>query len=124
MVSYESIKTHYKLSDLQLQKECCNGVILALASELTKWRNVLPYLELDKGVMDAIDHECTAEEGKRRELLERWKQSYGYQATYERLINCLLKASRADLVDVVCKELAFSADVGEDIIIYSSCKRF
>ena len=61
--------------------------------------------------MDAIDHECTAEEGKRRELLERWQQSYGYQATYERLINCLLKASRADLADVVCKELAFSVSV-------------
>ena len=110
-VSYESLVRNYNLSERQLQVECSEKVFRVLAKNLTKWRNLEPYLELDKGVLDAIDHESLDEEGKRRELLGRWRESYGPDATCEKLIRCLLNASRADLADAVLKELVASAGI-------------
>lgn len=98
--SYESTVNHFGLAVCQLQAECRDEHLRALASRLNKWRNI--EWQLEKGVLDAISHEPLDEEGKKRKLLERWKEVYGHEATYERLVRCLVESQRIDLADFVC----------------------
>lgn len=99
--SYERTVDHFGLTDRQLSAECPDDHLRLLASRLNKWRNI--DLQLEKGVLDAIDHEPLDEEGKRRKLLERWKEAYGHEATYCRLVRCLVDSQRMDLADLVCE---------------------
>lgn len=92
---------HHSLTTSQLQAVCQDDALRTLAPQMNSWRNV--DLGLEKGVLEAIDHEPLDEEGKRRKLLERWKEMLGHEATYERLIGCLLVSKRTDLADVVCE---------------------
>jgi hypothetical protein len=69
---------------------------------MNRWRNV--DLELESAVVDAIERESsTDEEGKRRKLLERWKEIYGHEATFERLVSSLIASGRADLAGGACE---------------------
>ena len=112
---YESVVDHHcsksNLEKSQLQEKCSENVLVAVASKMTRWRNMEPHLQLDQGVVDDIDKGSYDEEGKKRELLYRWRERYGHKATYEKLIRCLMNASRADLADVVCEEVATCAIV-------------
>lgn len=98
--SYESTVDHFGLTDQQLGAECRDEHLRLLASRLNSWRNI--DFQLEKGVLDAIDHEPLDDEGKRRKLLERWKEAYGHEATYERLVRCLVDSQRMDLAGFVC----------------------
>lgn len=98
--SYESTVNHFGLTDQQLLTECRDEDLRLLASRLNNWRNI--DLQLEKGALDAIDHEPLDEEGKRRKLLERWKETFGHEATYERLVRCFVDSQRMDLAGFVC----------------------
>ena len=100
--TFKSVVDHHGLTGDQLCTVCGDDVLRSLAPRINRWKNV--DLELDSGVVDAIDREGNIdEEGKRRRLLERWKEIYGHEATYERLVRGFLASSRADLADTVCK---------------------
>ena len=103
--TYEKMVEHHGLSSHQLQEPCPDDVLHTLAKKMNRWQNVAVDLELDKIVVDAIEiKQQIDEEGKRRNLLERWKEKFGHAATYERLTRCLVKSERADLADLVCEE--------------------
>ena len=103
---YASLVDRYRLSRRQLETECLYSVDLALANKLTQWRNVAPYLlpRRWKTIVDEIDNAPgpLSVKSKRLELLERWKEIYGSEATHEKLIRALLSAERTDLAEVVC----------------------
>lgn len=103
--TYESTLEHYGLTDTQLKVKCSEYVLRKLASKLDRWREIAIHLKLEKGVTDSVDGEHLNEEGKRYRLLERWTQILGHKATYERLVRCLLEATRADLADIVCEAI-------------------
>ena len=103
--TYESTLEHYGLTDTQLKEKCRECVLRKLASKLDRWREMAIHLKLEKGVTDSVDGERLEEEGKRYRLLERWTQISGHKATYERLVRCLLEATRADLAEFVCETI-------------------
>ena len=59
-------------------------------------KNALEAIQQDKHLDD---------EGRRHELLARWKQVHGSDATHEKLIRALLSAERKDLAEFVCQKL-------------------
>ena len=98
----------YKISEQNLKEKCHSDVRLAVASELTKWRNVAPYLLQERChvAVDAIDCEPNLdEEGKRKKLLERWGEICGSEATHEKLIGALVSAGKTDLAEIVCQAI-------------------
>ena len=102
--TYESTLQFHGLSVEQMKDECCDEVLHALAKKMNRWRNIR--LGVDKGVIEGIENDrSTDDEGKRNKLLERWKQKFGHDATYERMVRALMKSERTDLADVVCEEL-------------------
>ena len=102
--TYDSTLQFHGLSVTQMKDECCEEVLHELAKKMNRWRSI--QLGVDKGVIEGIENDrSTDDEGKRSKLLERWKQKFGHEATYERIVRCLMKSERTDLADVVCEEL-------------------
>ena len=105
MVSYESLVAEFSIPQSKLEEECRENVWRKVSSKFTKWRNAAPHLELDEDVVEAIEGGAHDEEGKRYDLLRRWKQKFAFQGTNEKLIRCLLAAGRADLAEVAALEI-------------------
>ena len=103
--NYAGTVKHHGLSDRDMEKECPDEVIDALAQNMPgDWRT-LP-LGLPAGVVDDIDKDRNAsEERKRQKLLHEWKQKFGYAATCARLARCLIDSGRVALAGLVCKTL-------------------
>lgn len=102
--SYESTLKHHGIAPTEMQRQCSDEVITALAPKMTNWR-AISLVGVDQGKVDAIEKDATDEEGKRRKYLECWKQKLGHKATCERLARGFLQSGRTDLADAVCEEM-------------------
>ena len=103
--TYAGTVKHHGLSDRDMEKECPDEVLNALAEKMTgDWCTLR--LGLKKGVVDDIDKDRHASEvRKRQKLLHEWKETFGHLATYERLVRCLIDSGRVAVADLVCKTL-------------------
>ena len=74
-------------------------MLLKLSKSLDKWKIVGYALEFTSSDIEAIKADNGSEEEKRVELLYRWKQKNGDDATYYNLIAGLHDAERIDIAD-------------------------
>ena len=96
-------------SMMSTAKEICDGVPRSLldslvsdihlsdiASHITEWRELAPYLDLSEvEEKDIVDSYPNLPKLQRREALRKWKESNGNKATYRRLICILCSQDRA-----------------------------
>ena len=82
----------------------CSDEHISSISLFLDWRRVAPHLGLKKPDIDEIESKKTDSE-KRLETLQQWKMKYGYLATYEALVQVLLKVGNADHAERVCQLL-------------------
>ena len=102
--SYEDTLKHHKLTSKELEVKCPEEFLdhIATLTNYDKWRKI--DLGVDKATVEAIKNQNTDDEGKCRDLLERWRQRLGHNATYSRLVRCFIDSRRADLADKACEE--------------------
>ena len=86
-----------------------------IASKITEWRELAPYLDLseveEKDIVDSYpDHPKL----QRREALRKWKESNGSKATYRRLICILCSQGRASTAQSLKELLAQPANTSQD----------
>ena len=99
--SYEKIVSHHGLAKEHMEERITDEVLFQLARKMTRWRSI--DLGLEKSVVDTVERDPnTQEEDKQKKLLERWKEAYGPEATYQRLATSFSDSRRADLADAVC----------------------
>jgi len=68
-----------------------------------KWKSLIPHLKMNAIKAKDIDRQYTEEEEKRRELLFKWREMYGHNATYEVLIEALLEIECLHDAEGICK---------------------
>ena len=102
--SYEDTLRHHKLTGDDLEVKCPEEFLRHVATwtNYEEWRKT--DLGVDKATVEAIKNQTTDDEGKCRDLLERWRQRLGHNATYSRLVRCFIDSRRADLADKVCEK--------------------
>ena len=67
-----------------------------IASKITEWRELAPYLDLSEvEEKDIVDSYPDRPKLQRRQALRKWKESNGNKATYRRLICILCSQGRA-----------------------------
>jgi hypothetical protein len=100
--TYEKILNRHGLKRQEMKRRCSGDELFPIAREMTRWRSI--NLGLQKGVINSIENDpTTGEEEKQIKLLERWSESYGHDATYDRLAYSFCSSNRVDLADVVCE---------------------
>ena len=105
-------------------KEICEGVprplldspvsdihLSDIASHITEWRELAPYLDLsevEEKDIHVVDSNPNSPKLQRREALRKWKESNGSKATYRRLICILSSQGRAGTAEALKKILVSS----------------
>ena len=89
----------------QLDKTCSPENLRDIALFLESWREVAPHLGLSSAQLEAIERDARSEQEKRLKILESWEAAFAFKATYRVLVEVLLKISRANLAEKVCRLL-------------------
>ena len=106
------LSERFELSTDNTDKEVSDEHVLEIYSQLEKWRLVAAHLGLTKADIEAI--ECGArppdEEVMRLHMLQEWKRKKRLDgtATYQVLMNALIKCKCSDSTSLVCKLLSLS----------------
>ena len=90
---------------LNLLDQKCSDEHLRSISLFLDWRRVAPHLGLSKRDVEAIEAENRTESERRLEVLQKWKQMYGYKATLKNFVAVLLAVGNADDAEQVCRLL-------------------
>lgn len=103
-ISVQELVERFQLSH-ELLGESLSDEHLREASRIIDDHRILgPELGLKLAEMKAINQEQSPEL-QRLATLEKWKQKSAWKATYRKLIEALLKCSRADVAEQVCELL-------------------
>ena len=86
----------------KLNKRISDDHICEIALFLTEWKTVAPFLGLDENELDTIEEEGKKEQVKKLKALQKWKSKTGFQATYGKVVQVLLKLEKADVAEKVC----------------------
>ena len=89
-----------------IDQECTNDDFLALSDLCDPWKLVGSHLRLSQSQLSAISEENKSTALKRLTVLQRWKESFAFKATYRVLVAALLSCGKADQALKVCKVLA------------------
>ena len=89
-----------------IDQECTNEDFLALADLCDPWNLVGQHLRLSPSQLSAIDSDNKTTALKRLALLQRWRESFAFKATYKVLVSALLSCGKTDQALKVCKVLA------------------
>ena len=128
-----SHRLHSLLRAMSTVKEICDGVpkllldspisdihICDIASHITDWQELAPYLDLseveEKDIADCYPNRPNLQ---RREALRKWKEINGIRASYRRLICVLCSQGRANTAQTLKELLTHNKDKG-DCLLYTS----
>lgn len=94
-----------------LEEQCSEQKLLDLAEYCDPISVVGHALGLTRAQISAIDNDYRTTKEKRLALMQQWKDSKAYQATYKNFIEALLHSGNADLAAEVCQMLASESKV-------------
>jgi len=111
-VTLDELLEEVGVSPGQLDKACTSEHLRDIALFLDSWRTVAPFLELSKVQVEQVERDGTEENEKRLKFLESWKGNFAFKAKYIVLVKALLKISRADQAEQVCRLLVQQPEKG------------
>ena len=96
------------ISEETLDQECSDTDLVSI-SQFLDWRTIAPHLGLS--AIDIVGVDCKRTEPEKRvETLRKWKQKYGFKATYRVLVEKLLETSNAEHATEVCRLIKKKAE--------------
>ena len=101
-ISLQELKGRFELSDKLLDVRIAEEHLRKASRIIDDHETLGLELGLTSAEMTAISSEKTLQL-KRLAMLTKWKQKFAWKATYYKLIDALLKCTRADLAQEVCE---------------------
>ena len=89
-----------------INQECSNDDLLELSRFCDPWQIVGQYLKLDRTQIDDIDRDNKTTDLKRLAVLQKWKETFPFNANYKVLVSALLSCRKVQQALEVCKILA------------------
>ena len=81
----------------KLQKTCSNDVLKEFAKKMRSWKNLVPYLGVNEWDLKNLAEMYPGDEDEQKYMaLLYWKEIDVNSATYERLVECLLRHGHVD----------------------------
>ena len=87
----------------KLDQPCKDDHLSEVALSITEWRSIAPFLGLTRAEECEIQNDCGKMRTQKIEMLRKWREKYGNQATYRRLAKVFFKLGHADLVEELCE---------------------
>lgn len=99
------LQMRFNLSPEHLKRECTREHLLEVALLIGDWELLAAHLGLQEKHIEDIKRKNVSEEVKRKNALLKWKATNAYNATYEKLLEALLKIDDAEVACQVCKSV-------------------
>lgn len=93
---------NYQMTKEDLKQTLNDKIVAHIATQITDWELLAPFLGLSQSDQDNIKHNETVTELRKNKLLQKWIQLQGFRATALFLTQCFIDAGRKDLADKVC----------------------
>lgn len=91
---------------IDINRECGSDDILSLARFCDPWQLVGRHLGLDSAQITAIDSDNRSTDLKRLGVLQKWKETFVFKATYRVLVEALIDCGKVQQASEVCQYLA------------------
>ena len=102
-ITIEDVVHRAGISLSTLSEECSQTVLLDLAKYCVDWQLIGKRLGLTNADITAVDNDNSTEDRKRAGILEKWKESFSFRATYRVFIESLLSQGRNQDAVEACK---------------------
>lgn len=93
-----------------LDQECSQEVLLGVAHLCEPWETIGEGLNLSVNELSFIDYNYGNDEEKRVAVLERWKETFDFNATYRKLMEAFVSTGNARGAQEVCRILCSEND--------------
>ena len=81
----------------KLQKTCSNDFLKEFAKKMKSWKDLAPFLGINEGYLNHLAEMYSGDEDEQKyKALVCWKEIDVNSATYERLVECLLRHGHVD----------------------------
>ena len=107
-ISLQNLIDRFHLSPDWLDREVSEEHLREVSRVIDEHEIVGPELGLSDQEMTTISSDVKKHDVRKMEMLKKWKRKHLWKATYRKLIEALLKCSRADHAQDVCKLLVQS----------------
>lgn len=105
-MSLADLLEHTSLSAADLDMRCTKEDLDDLSLVVPSWTTLAPFLKLSEPEIEDIDSDNSKSRVKTHKMLLKWKQKYGFKATFRVLVDVfLLKLGDADMAESVCEQL-------------------
>lgn len=105
--------------DSLLDRRCSDVDILEVSRLMTDWKKLAPYFNVCQPQVKEIEDDCKTDYAEqKRELLYKWRQMNGDEATIRDLCKRLKKAEERDLIHLIEQKYSISIVGG----VAQSCK--
>ena len=99
------ILQHYELTEEYISRQISDAHLDEVAQLCFNWRKLPSHLKMQTSIVADIERDYAKEEERRHKFFQLWKQSNGFDATYEILIGALLEIECRGDAENVCKIL-------------------
>ena len=100
MADKQRLVTRYHLTQNELNRKISSEHILVIQQTIS-WRQVGKFL-LKRVTLDDIQKDGTDETTRRDMMLAKWQERFGNDATYDKLIDAMIKAEKIEEAEGVC----------------------
>ena len=98
----QELVTKYGLSQEELSPRVTHDLLVAITMVMNSWRDIAPHMYLEATEREDIAEKGRSPQEQRLMMLEKWKEKFGNDASFFKLVEVLLQAKRRDLADKVC----------------------
>ena len=105
-ITIDELVVQAGIEEIDLDKQCHNDDFLSLYELCDPWELIGQHLKLTQSQISAVDGDNKTTDQKRLGLLQKWKDTFTYKATYRVLVTALLACGKAEQTLEVCKTLA------------------
>ena len=116
MPTYEELLKRLSVEIFELKQIIEDDHLKKLSFKLDRWELLAQSLELPTSEIERIRNQGDAQQ-QRDEMLQQWKKSNKFTATYEALARALFQISRTDLVEIVVSLCQSLRDVRDQTIL-------
>ena len=110
--TYDELLARYDMENSIMKQSFNNEHLREFSLTLDTWEKLARFLGMPSPDIENIKTQGDAEEQRIR-MLESWKQRCGSMATYEAMVQVLLKINRTDLAEKVITLRQSSRDIYE-----------
>ena len=118
------LATKCNISLRNLEQECSDNDILALAEFCDPWEFVGSHLKLTEAQISAIQSDNKTTEERRLASLRKWKETQSYRATFKAYVDALIECKFVEKARKVCeyraKQVNDLAIVSQEAVFNSS----